>query len=317
VYVARTSAVPGVLLAGATTTALALFGVWALAHFTDENVMGWYANYVIPVGPILVGLVASSGFAVGSFASGAKITGRLLAMVLVMLVVAYALAQWLEFRLLFPEGAVRTDGSAVGFFDYFDIATRSIAFQEKNKEMGSPLGAWGYLVRLADVVGFAGGGVLIPLALRAQPYCAACANYMRHPVIALLPAGILAKRISKKDAAALAAREASSREAMARAEVNLQRVFASSNDPRSFAGTVDEVGPLAERRKTGKLTARVQVQLVHCRRCASGELRAALVTGQGKQMRTVPMTAKPLEKGVAPRLLQAWKSVRRAQVRER
>jgi hypothetical protein len=302
-------ATPTVLLAGALSTALALAGVWAIARFTDENVMGWYANYVIPVGPLLVGLVASSGFALGSYLSGAKITGSLLWMMLAFLVGAYALGQWLEYRQLFPGGAVLDDGTELGFWGYFDLVTRSIAFTDRNKVAGHPLGVWGYLVRVGDLVGFTAGGLLIPFGLRNLPYCSACAAYMRRPVVALLPADVPRKRISKKDTAALAAHEASRQGAQAQAEAGLARLYqaAGAGDGAGFTATVAEVGPLSARRATHKLDNRLQVRAVHCRRCGAGELRTELVTGQGKQVRSKPFSTQALERGVVARLLAARK----------
>src|SRR5882672_10034030 len=49
-----------VLAIGLCTTVVALAGVYALDIKGDTNVMGWYLNYFIPVGALLVGLVASS-----------------------------------------------------------------------------------------------------------------------------------------------------------------------------------------------------------------------------------------------------------------
>ena len=46
------------LLAGIATSVLALFSVYLInTKAPDVNVMGWYANYVIPVGALLVGAV--------------------------------------------------------------------------------------------------------------------------------------------------------------------------------------------------------------------------------------------------------------------
>jgi hypothetical protein len=52
----------------------ALVGVYLLATNTkDFNIMGWYANYVLPIGALLVGLVASSGYGIASWITGQKI----------------------------------------------------------------------------------------------------------------------------------------------------------------------------------------------------------------------------------------------------
>jgi hypothetical protein len=297
---------PAVLIAGAASTALALAGVWALAHYADENVMGWYADYVLPVGAILVGLVASCGFALGSYTFGARITGRLLFLMLSVLVAGYWAAQWLEFRQIFPGGAVRADGAEVGFFAFFDLATRSIAFSDRNRT-GSPLGALGYLVRVADLVGFTVGGLLVPFGLRKLPYCAHCGVYMRQKVVALLPADLPRKRISRKDAAALAAHEAARQQVQAQAAAALARLYevACAGDGAGFSAVVAEVGPPSARRATTRLPARWQVRAVHCPRCGAGELRTLVLTGQGRQTRSRSLSTQTLERQVASRILAA------------
>jgi len=304
VRVAAASPAPLVLAAGLISTALALAGVWALSRFAGENVMGWYANYVIPAGAILVGLVASSGFGVGSWTAGAKVTGLLLLGVALILVGGYWAAQYIEFRLLFPDGAVTQDGTAVGFLDFYDAVTRGFAWVEHG-EKGSELGAWGYALRVGEIVGFSGGGLAIPFLLRKMPYCQACGVYMRSPVVALLPAGIVPKRVSKKKVEELAAREDQANAVYARAQAGLARILEAGKkgDAATFAAAVAEEGPLARKRATGKLSARIQLKVVHCSRCAAGELRASVMAGQGKQVKVTPLATQPLEKGVAPRLL--------------
>ena len=304
VRVAAANPAPLVLAAGLFSTALALAGVWALSRFAGENVMGWYADYVLPAGAILVGLVASSGFGVGSWTTGAKITGLLLVGVAAILVGGYWAAQYLEFRLLFPDGAVLRDGTALGFFDFYDAVTRSFAWVEHGKQ-GSQLGAWGYALRAGELVGFCGGGLATPILMRKLPYCRACGVYMRSPVVALLPAGIEPKRVGKKKVQELADREAQASAVYARAQAGLARLIEAGKigDAAAFAGAVAEEGPLSRRRATGKLGARVQVKVVHCARCAAGELHASVLTGQGQQLKVTPLAVHPLEKGIAPRLL--------------
>ena len=304
VRVATANSAPLVLAAGLLSTGLALAGVWALSRFAGENVMGWYADYVLPAGAVLVGLLASSGFGVGSWTTGTKVTGLLLVGVAIILVGGYWAAQYLEFRLLFPDGAVARDGSTVGFLDFYDAMTRRFAWVEHGKT-GSPLGAWGYALRVGEVVGFSGGGLAIPILLRKLPYCRACGVYMRSPTVALLPAGIAPKRVGKKKVQELAEREAQAQAAYQRAQAGLARLFdaGKKGDAAVFGVAVAEEGPLSSKRATGKLNARVLVKVVHCARCASGELRASVMTGQGNQVKETPLAAQPLERGVAPRLL--------------
>jgi hypothetical protein len=267
--------------------------------------MGWYGNYVLPVGALLVGAVASTGFGLASWGTGTKITGNVLVAVGLTLVAGYWAAQYIEFRVAFPHGAELADGSRAGFLDWYDVVTRSFAWKDHGGKLGSELGAWGYALRAGELVGFSGGGLLVPVLLRKMPYCAACGVYMRQPLVAVIPAGVPARKIAKKDAVALAARDTEAREAFTRAGERLDRLLAAgrTGDAAVFAAAVAESGPLAGRRAAEKLPARIHLRVVHCRQCAAGELRAALATGRGKQLRIEPLRAEALDPGIAPRLL--------------
>lgn len=300
---AGASTAPLVLIGGAATIALALAGVW-LANRGGENVMGWYADYVLPVGAILVGLVASSGFGVASYASGTKVTGFLLLAVVVMLLGGYVLAQYVEFRLTFPDGAVLANGEPAGFLDYYDAVTRSFRWIEHDRP-GKPFGALGYLLRLGEVVGFTGGGVIVPFALRKLPYCDACRVYMRSPLVARIPAGIEWKKINaRKQAQAAQEQDQRARQALETAQAELQRILAASaQDGPALEGALNEHGPKGSK-KVEKLSARIWIHLVHCRRCAQGELRADLVTGQGKQLKRQALVRTPVERSVVASFLR-------------
>src|SRR5574341_618784 len=150
IHVSSGTPAPLVLVAGLATTLLALAGVWALSAFAGENVMGWYADYVIPAGAILVGVVASSGFGVTSWLTGARITGAVLVATALVLVAGYWAAQYLEFRLALPGGATFAEGRPAGFLDWYDAVTRSVAWENHGKP-GASLGSWGYALRVGEL----------------------------------------------------------------------------------------------------------------------------------------------------------------------
>src|SRR5437879_245713 len=62
-----------VLIFGLATTALVLYGHYFAETHYQENVMGLYADYVIPVGALIAGLIAGSGYGLTSYFSGVKI----------------------------------------------------------------------------------------------------------------------------------------------------------------------------------------------------------------------------------------------------
>ncbi len=289
---------PGVILSGLATTALALAGVW-FAGQHEVNVMGWYANYVIPAGALLVGLAASSGYGLGSYYTGTKVSGRLLVMVLVLLTASYFAAKYIEFRLAFPQGATLDDGQELGFWQYFDLATRSIYWkaQHSGDTDGKPLGLWGFGLRALEIVGFVGGGAIIPVALRKLPYCATCKAYMKTKQFAHFSAGVPIRKIKKKDLAGAELYRAEQATAWAQGEATMQALLGAGAkaDAAAVADQVKQLPKLGNY-AAQKITARIAVSLVHCPRCRAGVLKAAKVTGQGKQLVRQELSEQPMDR---------------------
>ena len=275
-----------VLICGLTTTALALFGVYFFdARTEDFHIMGWYANYILPVGALLVGLVAASGYGLASWFSGIKITRGLLWTVLILQVAAYFGAQYIEFK---GRDLIHRDGRPVGFLEYFDFAARSFAWKQKDGSMGQPLGAWGYAFRGLEIAGFALGGLLVPFALRKVPYCQSCRRYMRTRQLALFPASVPARKVKKSDAAGLAAYQSEQQQAFESGKgvwESLQKL-AETNQSANFQ---DQLAALqAGKKAAAKLPQRLSLQLVNCGRCQSGWLNAVLLSGQGRDLKRTP-----------------------------
>ena len=289
---------PGVILFGLATTAAALAGVW-FAGQHDVNIMGWYANYVIPAGAILVGLAASSGYGLGSYVTGTKVSGRLLVLVLALLTASYFAAKYIEFRLAFPQGTTLDDGQELAFWQYFDLTTRSIYWkaQHSGEADGKPLGLWGFGLRALEVIGFVGGGAIIPFALRKLPYCAACKAYKRTRQVAHFAAGVPVRKIKKKDLQGAALYQAEQQAAWAQGETRLNTLLsaAAKADAAALADEVKRLPKLGNR-AAQKITARIAVSLVHCPRCREGTVKAAKVTGQGKQVVRSELLEQPMDR---------------------
>src|SRR5262249_33986509 len=191
-----------VVLAGAVTTALALLGVWWLDNNTDDfHVMGWYADYVIPAGALLVGMAAGSGYGIASYLGGLRIRRGLLLSVVMLQLAGYSVAQYLEFRSLTREGPlVDASGETLTFARFYHLRAMSFAWDDHGHP-GKPVGGWGYLFVGLGVLGFALGGVVVPALLMKAPYCERCELYMKSRVLALVPASGRPRRVGKKDAA--------------------------------------------------------------------------------------------------------------------
>lgn len=269
---------PGLLVlsAGLATTVLTL----GIVYLLGAQVMGWYVNYIIPAGAIFVGLCAGLGYGLGSWFTGAKISGRLLLMVVILQVIAYFGAQYLDYVML--RAAV---GVPFSFLEYFDFVTRSFAWED-NGQPGQPFGAWGYGIRALEIAGFALSGMIAPAVLFATPYCDNCQVYMRTKDLCLLPAGVLPRKIKKKDVEGQQLYDLEQAHALQAGQELLSDLVSKveTSDAAGFAQIINEQAAI--KKETGKLISRIQVRLQRCSRCRGGRLEIKLIVGFGEEMET-------------------------------
>jgi hypothetical protein len=291
-----------VILDGLATTAVALVGVHVLAVEADTNIMGWYANYVIPAGAILVGLVASSGYGAASYLSGVKIARSLLVTILLLQVAAYFAAEYLDFSSLGPMVHQDT-GRPVGFFEYFDFKARSFAWKNKTGGgSGEALGLGGYFFVGLGLVGFAAGSLIVPGVLMNKPYCGLCQLYMKQRRLAVVGADVPARKLKKKDDAGHAALAADQQRAADEADrtVGTLTQMAKAGDVAGLRAGLAVLG--RDGKRAEKLPRRVRLTLVHCRGCGTGHLQPTFAAGQGKQMQLTPLAQTELSREVVAAL---------------
>lgn len=278
--------------AGLATTALTLFGIYLLNIYVDDfNIMGWYGDYIIPVGALIVGVAASSGYGIASWYTGVKITKRILWFVLFLQVVAYFAAQYIEFHNLH---LTYNDGTPVSFFEYYDHVARSFAWKQHDGKPGDPLGIWGYFFRALEVIGFCGGSLIVPLALLNYPYCQDCQLYMRRKQLVSLPAAVPVKRIKKSDATGQAAFNRADEEALALGNTLLSKFRQLATDGKGTEFTTLLREWATQKKATAKLPRRIFMQLVCCRRCHNGWLEANAKAGQGNNIKTTALGNTPV-----------------------
>jgi hypothetical protein len=282
-----------VVLCGLGTSALALLGVYLLDVGTkDCHIMGLYADYVIPAGALIVGVLASSGYGVASWMTGTKITRKLLWTILALQFMVYFAAQYVEFRTLH---LFYIDGRPVGFFEYFDVAARSFAWNQRNGQPGQPLGAWGYFFRGLEVLGFVGGSLLVPAALWKVPYCQTCQRYMKTRELTTWAASVPVKKIKKTEVAAAEAHQAEQQQALEKGKETWAALkqAASASEAGEFRAKLLALQP--DKKAAGKLPQRMTLKLIHCRQCLCGRLRLDMVSGQGKDTSSQQIEQVPVE----------------------
>jgi len=284
-----------VVLAGLLTTAATLAAVWWLdTHTKDFHVMGWYADYVLPVGAAMVGVAAGVGYGVASWWTGLKIRRGLLGVVMLCQLGGYAAAEWVEYRGELADALAEQEAEGVPaeerdvpmtFVEYFHLRATNFRWDNHGKP-GNPLGMWGYLFVGLAVVGFVGGGLVIPGVMMFKPYCDDCTRYMRTRQLGILPASAPFRKVSKKDPAdqlAFAEENARAAEVL---KTKLDRIsdLAAKQDGYGLRQELP-AQTMGERRQVSKLPARLAVSLIHCPGCRKAHLQPTRITGQGKQIK--------------------------------
>lgn len=279
-----------VIVAGLFTTAAALFFVqWLSGQVKDFEIMGLYWLFVVPVGAILVGIGAGSGYGFMSWRTGRKITGSLLVVILALLALGYVLAQWIEFdSLKLP----------VDFLTYFNVTTRGMTLTiGRSQTSTGSLGLLGYLFRLLELVGFSLGGLFIPILLRAKPYCGSCSMYMRRGSRWWLPAAVPTRKVSKKDPVAMNAYQQDMDEAHKKGIGLLNELVAvvKESDTTSFRSVLEQNG--LEVKEANKLPGSINLVLHTCPQCRSGVLEMALRQGLADKTKVTPLGLEPVSAG--------------------
>lgn len=287
-----------VLLAGAATTAAAL----ALHHVllrTGVDVMGFSLNFLLPVGALLLGLIATIGFGVAAWQGGRRIDRVILLGGLVVLLGGYLGGEVFEFNRRFPNGQPY-GGRLLGFWGSYQLSARQQRFSTRSGRLGSSAGDLGLVARGMQVALFVLGGLAAPLVLRKKPYCATCSRYRRSKSIAVVPAGLPPKVFGNNspERVALRAEKAEAAQATLRAVL----AAAAANDGAAVADRLQQDGPAARKREAGTCDARLHFDLHSCERCGEGELVAAMLTGQGKQIRRVELSRQPVKQPVTEAL---------------
>ena len=291
-----------VLAGGIGTTAAVLYCVYWLQLKGDTNVMGWYANYIIPVGALLVGAAAGCGYGLTSWLSGVRVRKRVLLTLSVLQIMAYFVSQYIEYA-SYGQLVHQDTGQAVTFFDFFHQVTVSFAWKDKHGSGTTPLGMWGYGTRTLEVLGFVFGGLFVPFFLMSTPYCDHCLIYMKTLQVAVFPASVPVRNIKKKDVETQASHDKEQAEAYARgrevSEVALNAV--NENNMQVFVETIASARAMAK--ATGKLPARIELALINCKCCNGGyiKLSSAVKNGDAFVSTEVSRTQLPPEKVVQVR----------------
>lgn len=170
--------VTGFGIVTSSLTALILALVETKLGFAFYSFMWWF---VIPVGAVLSGFAAASGYYFGAKVFNHRPTRLMLFNMISVAVTTYFLLNYLNYSFMEVKGQPVSE--LIPFGQYLDIVLshQSMEFRIRGAKLGETgdLGSFGYVTAALQVLGFAVGGLWVYWHLRALPYCGACGKYLK------------------------------------------------------------------------------------------------------------------------------------------
>ena len=152
----------------------------AISRLTGYDPMSFSLWFVVPVGALLCGFAASSGYYLASRALHQQPTKVLLAVIIISTLATESLVPWIEYRTLIIKGQHVSD--FVDFWTYYSLITKSAHFSVMTRGIHSDIGdigSAGYWIAALDYFAFFLGGLAVFLYLKALPACVSCKKYLR------------------------------------------------------------------------------------------------------------------------------------------
>jgi hypothetical protein len=171
---------PGLIvyLCGLGTSVLALWLVHYLNDTRQFNIMGWYANAVIPVGALMVGVASGLGYAIASRYLQVKLSKAFVWGMITTALLDYVGAQYFTYTNLIEQAQVSLE--SFSFLAYIREISENMSFSSsRSGGSGTELGMFGYFFKALEMGGYALGAMLPSLMVFGMPYCKSCQQYLK------------------------------------------------------------------------------------------------------------------------------------------
>jgi hypothetical protein len=259
-----------VLAAGLVSTALAL-GLVYLTTVHHISVLAWYAHGGGPLGAMMVGFIASIGYALGSRYTGVRMTKVMIGAIIGLHAASYVGGQYVE---SFAIGVVHKNARPV---HAGEEKPDSRDLEAEDTRPGEPVEGYRRpwhrgLMSLGECLGLIAGGLVLPLGLLRVPYCKRCKMYLKRSKLGVFPAGGL-NRAGRKGKREPEAPEDPDAPPTGLALVHDLVDLAREGDTATFESAIAAYGVSASKARERKRW--ITLILYRCPRCNIGFLRAA------------------------------------------
>ena len=164
---------------GLVTSLATAVAVTAVANMTTFNVFTFSIWLIVPVGALLTGFAAASGYYLGSHYLHQRPTWHVLVQMVVIAAITNLLIYYFEYRTLILDDGTPAS-QAVGFGKYMNVfLTHQEIRTARGAQVSTPVGDFGYWLASIQFVGFLVGGLCIYGWLVSSPFCKLCNKYYR------------------------------------------------------------------------------------------------------------------------------------------
>jgi hypothetical protein len=170
-----------VTLFGAVTSALTALLLFAIERIFEFSLYTWTFWFVIPVGALLSGFAAATGYLWGAKLLNHRPGRALLVSMVAVSAGTFFLIHYMSYAALTAEGSQLRGSLTFPTYLNLVLTHASVSFRFHAAKLGETgqLGFLGYAYALLQVLGFAAGGFGVYLHLRELPFCEACSRYLK------------------------------------------------------------------------------------------------------------------------------------------
>lgn len=162
-------------IAASALTAGVLGIIETYTGFALYSLMFWF---ILPVGAVIAGFGAASGYYIGARLFNQKPAGGIAMNMLLASISAYLLVHYIPYYLLEIDDGTRIK-DIISFWRYLDIDIRSASISFRGGLSTGELGStWGYLYAFLQLIGFSFGSLIVFSVLSNIPYCEKCSKYL-------------------------------------------------------------------------------------------------------------------------------------------
>ena len=169
----------GIALCGLATSILVAIADVAVARMVDFDFFTLSIWVVVPVGALLTGFGAASGYYFGSLYFHKRANKTLLVQMVLIAGFTQILIYWLGYATMVLDDG-RKVSDLMPFGQYLDISLTSAHYRfGRTMADTGEVGSFGYWLAVIQFIGFLAGGLAVYGYLRAKAVCQTCNLYLR------------------------------------------------------------------------------------------------------------------------------------------